>query len=105
MITIEQLRSLSKFENIAITDHARIRLNERNISIEDIISCINTGEIIANYPDDKPLESYLILGVSVKGKYIHIVVSSDADFIYLITAYFPDPEVWESDFKKRKKVL
>lgn len=105
MTTIEQLRSLSKLENIAITEHARIRLNERNISIEDIISGINTGEIIANYPDDKPLESCLILGISVKGKYIHIVVSSDADFIYLITAYFPDPEVWESDFKKRKKVL
>ena len=43
MITIEQLKSLNKFENIAITEHARIRLNERNISIEDIINGITTG--------------------------------------------------------------
>ena len=105
MITIEQLKSLNKFENIAITEHARIRLNERNISIEDIINGINTGGIITYYPDDKPLESCLILGLSVKIKYIHIVVSCDADFIYLITAYFPDPEVWESDLKTRKRVF
>ena len=102
MITIEQLKVLNKPENIAITEHARIRLYERNISIDDIVNGINTGEIIKQYPDDKPLESCLILGFSVKSQYIHIVVSCDTDFIYLITAYFPDPDMWESVFKTRK---
>lgn len=103
MITIEQLKRLNKSENIAITEHARIRLFERNISIGDIENGINTGEIITQYPDDKPLASCLILGFSLKTEYIHIVVSCDTDFIYLITAYFPDPDVWESNFKARKK--
>ena len=102
MITIEQLKVLNKPENIAITEHARIRLYERNISIDDIVNGINTGEIIKQYPDDKPLESCLILGFSVKSQYIHIVVSCDTDFIYLITAYFPDPDMWENNFKTRK---
>lgn len=44
-----------------------------------------------------------ILGFSLKTEYIHIVVSCDTDFIYLITAYFPDPDVWENNFKARKK--
>ena len=39
---------------------------------------------------------------SVKNERIHIVVSCDSDFIYLITAYFPDLEVWENDYKTRK---
>ncbi len=102
MATIEQLKALNKPENIAITEHARIRLYERNISIDDIVNGINTGEIIKQYPDDKPLPSCLILGFSVKSEYIHIVVSCDTDFIYLITAYFPDPDMWENDFKTRK---
>ncbi len=102
MITIEQLRILNKPENIAITEHARIRLYERNIGIDDIVNGINTGEIIKQYPDDKPLPSCLILGFSVKSEYIHIVASCDTDFIYLITAYFPDPDMWENDFKTRK---
>lgn len=37
MITIEQLNAINKPENIAITEHARIRLYERNISIDDIV--------------------------------------------------------------------
>lgn len=102
MITIEQLKAINEPKNIVVTEHARIRLYERNISIDDIVNGINTGEIIKQYPDDKPLESCLILGFSVKSQYIHIVVSCDTDFIYLITAYFPDPDMWENDFKTRK---
>ncbi len=102
MVTIEQLKTLNIPENIAITEHARIRLYERKISIDDIVNGINTGEIMKQYEDDKPLPSCLILGFSVKSEYIHIVVSCDTDFIYLITAYFPDPDIWEADFKARK---
>ena len=62
MITIEQLKALNKPGNTAITEHARIRLYERNINIDDIVNGINTGEIIKQYSDDKPLPSCLILG-------------------------------------------
>lgn len=103
MMTIEQFKVLNKPENIAITEHARIRLYERNISLDDIVNGINTGEIIKWYPDDKPLPSCLIMGFSARLQYIHIVVSCDADFIYLITAYFPSPDVWENDFRTRKE--
>lgn len=102
MITIEQLKALNKPENIAITEHARIRLYERKIGIDDIVNGICTGGIIKQYEDDKPLPSCLILGFFMKSQYIHIVVSCDTDFIYLITAYFPDPDLWESDFKVRR---
>ncbi len=103
MIAIEQLKALNRLENIAITEHARVRLYERNISIDDIVNGINTGEIIKQYRDDKPLPSCLILRFSLKLQYIHIVVSCDANFIYLITAYFPDSEIWENGFKKRRR--
>ncbi len=66
MVTIEQLKALNKPESIAITEHARIRLYERNISIDDIVNGINTGEIIKQYPDDKPLPSCLMLVLSSK---------------------------------------
>ncbi len=46
MIDIEQLRTLNKAEQIAITEHARRRLIERGICVNDIIRCIDTGEII-----------------------------------------------------------
>ena len=103
MIAIEQLKALNRLENIAITEHARIRLYERKISIDDIVNGIHTGEIIKQYEDDKPLPSCLILGFSMNSQYIHIVVSLDTDFMMLITAYFPDSEIWENGFKKRRR--
>ena len=102
MITIEELKCRNKPDKIALTKHARGRLTERNIMISDVINGIETGEIIKQYEDDKPLPSCLILGASMKGDYIHIVVSHDEEYIYLITAYYPDPEQWEDDLKIRK---
>lgn len=103
MIDITQLRALNKVEQIAITEHARRRLIERGISVGDIIRCIETGEVIKQYEDDKPFPSCLILGADIDGEYIHVVVSHDSEWIYLITAYHPDTEVWEPDFKTRKE--
>lgn len=103
MIDIGQLRALNRPEQIAITEHARRRLMERGISVNDIIRCIDTGEIITQYEDDKPFPSCLILGTAIDGEHIHVVVSHDRGWIYLITAYRPDPGVWEPDFKTRKE--
>ena len=103
MIDIVFLRTLNRPEQIAVTEHARQRLFERGITINDIMACIEHGEIIKQYEDDKPFPSCLILGMSVNNRYIHVVVSHDDEFIYLITAYYPNAEVWESDFKTRKE--
>lgn len=62
MINIESLHKLNEAKNIAITNHAKKRLIERNISVKDILSGINSGEIIKQYEDDNPLPSCLILG-------------------------------------------
>lgn len=100
---IEEFQSMNMLEKVAITKHARKRLTERRIQVDDIISAIDTGEIIKEYIDDKPLPSCLILGKAVSRKMIHVVVSKDEEFIYLITAYFPDKEQWEEDLRTRKE--
>ena len=102
MIDIDELRKINKPENIAVTEHARIMLIERNITMQDVIKCIETGEIIKQYEDDKPFPSCLILGISINNRYLHIVVSMDNNFIHLITAYYPNLEQWEPDYKTRK---
>ncbi len=102
-MVIAEFRSMNQLDKIAVTKHARERLAERGIWMDDIISAISSGEIIKAYLDDKPLPSCLILGKAVSGKALHVVVSKDIEFIYLITAYFPNPEQWQSDFRTRKE--
>ena len=72
-------------------------------TINDVGVTINEGHIIEQYPDDYPFPSYLILGMS-SGKIIHVVASIDDGVMYIITAYTPDPNKWEDDWKTRKEV-
>jgi len=102
-ITMEWLMALCQDDRIKWSQHAMKRLRERHITIDDYIQCIQTGSIIEDYPDDYPIPSCLILGVSASGKALHIVVGCDGKDIYAITAYWPSPDVWEADLKTRKE--
>ncbi len=103
LYTIEDFRKINKLENIVISLHGQLRLIERNISVEDVMNAIDNGDIIEQYPEDFPFPSCLILGLTIKGQYIHVVVSMNETKIYLITAYVPDPAKWESDLKTHKE--
>lgn len=102
MYSIEQFQCLNRLETLVITQHSRKRFAERGISIDDIQHVFRSGEIIEQYPDDTPFPSCLIMGYSGE-RVLHVVASIDAGFIYIITAYAPNPEKWESNWKTRKE--
>ncbi|HRF96527.1 MAG TPA: DUF4258 domain-containing protein [Aggregatilineales bacterium] len=83
--------------------HAIQRMFERSISHDDVRHVVQTGDIIQLYPDNKPYPSRLMLGWVGK-RPLHIVLAEDiqTDTIIIITAYEPDPMLWESDFKTKK---
>lgn len=101
LYSIDQFRKLNKPDSMVMTQHSRKRLSERGIRIQDIINAVDTGEIIEEYPEDHPFPSCLILGQS-ETKAIHVVASISDGMINLITAYIPDSERWEADWKTRK---
>ena len=104
-MNIEQYRALCKDETIALTAHAKTRLFERNITLDDIEQAVLSGKIIEEYPDDTPFPSCLICGRIVDGSALHIVVSTDTEFLYVITAYRPNPAKWTDEFMRRKENL
>ncbi len=103
-LNLQDLQKICSLENMEITLHAAKRLEQRGILIEDVISCIKTGEIIEQYPNDYPYPSCLILGKSLTQLILHVVTGSDLSTLWIVTAYYPDLEKWESDFKTRKGI-
>ncbi len=101
MYSIEQFQRLNKPESMVLTQHSRKRFAERGISIDDIGYVFKTGEIIEQYPDDTPFPSCLILGFSGE-RALHVVASIDEGMVYIITAYAPNPEKWEANFRTRR---
>lgn len=62
------------------------------------------GERIKDYPEDGPYPSALFFGWA-EGKPLHTVVALDEtnEWAYVITAYEPDLEHFEADYRTRRK--
>jgi len=82
--------------------HAVERMFERDISEKEVRTCIEDGEVIESYPDDKPYPSFLNLYV-LNNKALHVVYAKDKNTTIVITVYKPDPLLWEENFKTRKE--
>jgi hypothetical protein len=87
---------------ISFTHTEKMRL--RKIEAEDIEEAIYKGAIIEPYPDDPRGASCLVLGLTGKGRPLHVVCGRlENDEILIITAYEPNAEEWEADWKTRRK--
>ncbi|OGF66828.1 MAG: hypothetical protein A2Y62_10620 [Candidatus Fischerbacteria bacterium RBG_13_37_8] len=84
--------------------HALERMMERGIYRDEIMEVLLHGEIIEDYPDDKPYPSALILGC-IKNQPFHVVVALDSAscYCFIITAYKPDIYHFESNHKTRRQ--
>ena len=49
--------------------------------------------------------SCLVLGDTEIGKPVHVVCGIGMGKLWLITAYYPDPNEWEQGFKVRKEMV
>ena len=89
--------------DIVFSGHAVRRMFERGINEIDLSEVIAEGELIDEYPDDKPFPSVLLLG-RTNTQVIHVVlgVNAETGVCYVITVYLPDPGLWLAGFRKRR---
>lgn len=100
---IEQVKEYIDKKEIKWSVHCLERMQERDISRADVKKCIETGEIIEDYPEDFPNPSSLIFGYTIDEKVLHVVVGMDENSIYIITSYFPNTVKFEDDLKTRRR--
>jgi hypothetical protein len=91
--------------HLRFSRHALERMFERAISPGDVARIVAAGEAIAEYPDDRPNPSRLLLGY-LENRPIHVVVAYDSPEgeCVVITVYQPDPALWDQNFKSRRSV-
>ena len=76
---------------------------QRGRSEEDVRHVLDTGEVVREYPDDRPYPSRLVLGW-FGPRPIHVAVAHNQDYdeLIVITVYEPDPDQWEPGFLREK---
>ncbi|MCD6297132.1 MAG: DUF4258 domain-containing protein [Deltaproteobacteria bacterium] len=95
-MNIENVINAIRNSYVRITDHADEEAFDDALTYEEIYSSVIQGEIIEDYPNDKPYPSCLIMGKNFSGEPIHSVwaYNSRNEWAVLITVYRPDPERW-----------
>lgn len=95
-----RITELIKSGEILISHHARVRMFERNVSTDDLIAIMASGEIIEEYPDDEPCPSVLMMGYFEAVAY-HVVIAFCTDHVRVITVYIPEEDKW-IEYRKRR---
>ncbi|MBF0101900.1 MAG: DUF4258 domain-containing protein [Desulfobacterales bacterium] len=97
------IRQCVQQRKIQWTYHVNMRLKNRGISREAIVSSISQYEIIEEYPKDKYFPSYLIYS-QYQNIVFHVLFAADIECenVRVITAYIPNSEKWEGDLKTRR---
>lgn len=95
-MNIDDLISAILGNRIRITDHADSEAVADGLSFDEIYFSVLHGEIIQQYPDDKPYPSCLIYGDTFAGDPVHSVwaYNDETEWAVIITVYRPDPDRW-----------
>ena len=90
---LERIKGLVKLDRYIISNHARVRMFQRNISTDKIKKIIMEGEIIEEYIEDEPCPSALIFGFLGNVPY-HVVIADCEDHVRIVTIYKPEEDKW-----------
>jgi hypothetical protein len=101
---IEDIADAIRTNRLRISDHADEEAEADGLTFDEIYFSVLYGEIIENYPTDKPFPSCLIFGRTFSGVPVHSVwaYNRESKWAVLITVYRPDPKRW-SNWRERRK--
>lgn len=86
--------------------HCRKRIKARDISVVDVAEVLRSGKIIQGHApgtygnNQDPVR--VIIGYVEGGRILHLVVAIRGNVVMIVTAYEPDPEIWEDDCRTLK---
>ena len=104
MSTLKKIIDLCIKQNIRVSEHGYNELANDDLTAREVVSGVLDAVLIEDYPDYKKGASVLVLQKDKEGKPIHVVWGIPKGYenpAVLITAYRPDPELWDDSFMER----
>lgn len=103
--TLRRVQALVLRENVRVSDHGFDELRKDGILPSDAIAGVLTAKLIEDYPDRARGPSMLTLQRDANGQPLHVVWAipvGEGGPAVLVTAYRPDPALWDEEFERRK---
>ena len=104
ILDVDGLKSSLGKGHIQWQRHALERIFQRGIARKAVFEVLQKGEVIEEYPDDKPWPSALFLGW-IDNQPLHVVAaySKELKKTAIITVYEPSLDYFENDFRTRRR--
>ena len=102
--TLGRVQALVLSGDYLVSDHGFSELEDDAILASDVIAGVADATAVEDYPDRDRGPSVLALQYDADGGPIHVVWAIPAGErrpAILVTAYRPDPDLWDSDFMRR----
>ena len=104
--TLEQIRELVANVQIRISDHGYDELAADGILAREAVQGLASAVLVEDYPDYPKGPCVLVREKDNEQRYIHVlwgIPRGKTEPAVLITAYRPDPEIWDNDFLRRRR--
>ncbi len=98
---LERIRAQADVDNIRITQHAQQEMAEEDITLDEVLEAIVTGQVLENYPEHRRGACCLLNGLTKKGRPLHIVCTTVRPVLIIITVYEPKPPKWTTPAQRR----
>ena len=103
--TLERVRRLVEEGNVRISDHGYDELAADNIFAMEVLAGVASAQLVEDYPEYGKGPAVLVLQKDAQDQPIHVVwgvPKGRTEPAVLVTAYRPDPILWENDFLRRR---
>jgi len=104
--TLERIKGLAKEGKIKISEHGYDELANDDLTAREIIEGVLYSILLEDYPDYPKGPCVLVLQSDRNGDPVHVVWGMPKNHVQpavLVTAYRPDPKLWDEKFMRRKQ--
>lgn len=104
--TFERIRRLVQEGSVRVSEHGYDELSADAIFVRDAVAGFAAAILVEDYPEYPKGPCVLVLEKDSENRLIHVVwgiPKGSTSPAVLVTAYRPDPELWEEGFLRRKQ--
>lgn len=100
----QKLADLIAAGDVRVSEHGYDALADDGLGVDEILSGISRAVVLEEYPDYPKGPAVLVLQSDAEGNPVHAVWGIPRSYnnpAVLVTAYKPDPALWDSTFTRR----
>ncbi len=104
--TLNKIKFLAQVGGIRISEHGYDEMANDDLAAREVVSGISAAVLVEDYPNYPKGPCVLVIQKDKNSKPVHVVwgIPKNCDQpAVLITAYRPDPKLWDNKFMRRKK--